>query len=127
MRTIDEQTKSALYAAFNDGMGVRAAARFAGVHKTTASRYLRMLDPLPLCKCGRPVTHQGWCAHRFANSEKRQRFMGRWTGALWKKHAHSIKCGLHALRRNCEKAGNPDGVKLANQVLMDLFGTTDWP
>lgn len=75
MRQIDEQTKAALLCAFTDGMGIRAAADFAGVARGTARRYFRELDPPPLCKCGKPATHQGWCSVRFAESPARQKLM----------------------------------------------------
>jgi hypothetical protein len=124
---LDEQTQSALWAAFDDGMGVNAASKFAGVSQQTASRYLRMLNPMPLCKCGQPVTHRGWCSVRFANSPKRKKFMERWNGKAWRKHKHTIKVALHSLRGNCLRGDNPAGVKLLDKVLVELFGTTEWP
>jgi len=32
----------------------------------------------PVCGCGQPTTHRGWCSVRFARSPARQSFMRRW-------------------------------------------------
>lgn len=127
MNTISEQTEGALLSAFNDGMGIRAAARYAGVNVATSRRVWRTLDPKPLCKCGRPATHRGWCSVRFAASAPRQEFMERWSGKAWRKHKHTIKVALHTLRNACQKCGNEDGVRNVDKVLVELFGTTEWP
>jgi hypothetical protein len=127
MNTISEQTEAALLCAFSDGASIRGAARFAGTCVQTSRRVWRTLDPKPLCKCGRPATHKGWCSARFASSKPRQEFMDRWSGRAWRKHKHTVKVALHTLRNACRKCGNDDGVRNVDKVLVELFGNTDWP
>lgn len=71
----------ALIAAFESGMGIRAAARQVGVAKGTASklyRALRLVGRESRCACGQGSSHRGWCRERFKHSPKRQSFMVQW-------------------------------------------------
>jgi len=63
---------------FASGFGVRATARIVGVSKNTARAYFPSIGGEPLCPCGKPVRHQGWCSWRYEHSPARQLFMKRW-------------------------------------------------
>lgn len=96
MRVISEQTKSDLCREFASGKGVRAAARAVGVSTQTARRYFRQLGAVPNCRCGLPVTHQGWCPVRYAGSARRQKFL------------HGVEVVSDERCEMCRDAGFPD-------------------
>ena len=76
------------------GAGVREAARLTGCSKNTASklwRHLHNTSP-PMCACGRPSGHRGWCSPRIAKSPARQ-------AALARMHASQRRTILTALER----------------------------
>lgn len=65
-----------------NGMSIRAAARKACCSKNTAKKLYNILcaelirrgsSPIK-CACGQLSIHQGWCSHRFAMSESRQKY-----------------------------------------------------
>lgn len=65
-----------------DGLTGREIRRRLGVHSTTVAKRRRFLETrdgkIAACACGQPVTHRGWCSHRFRASASRQQFMARW-------------------------------------------------
>lgn len=66
---------SKLRAAIMGGFTAREAARAVGCDKNTANRCQRLLRAegiVPICECGKPASHRGWCAARFARSPARQ-------------------------------------------------------
>lgn len=65
--------------AFSMGLGVRAAARFARCSTWTSRKWLNAFRGEHVCQCGKPATHNGWCAARYQRSPKRQAFIKRWT------------------------------------------------
>lgn len=76
MRFISSDQQDVLRNAFQAGLSIRSAARFAGVAKGTAQRYFRMMPPL-LCPCGRELPHKSWCTYRVALSPRRQEVLMR--------------------------------------------------
>jgi transposase-like protein len=61
-----------LRAALEAGESTRSAARTAGVHHNTATKWRRIWKIDVNCACGLPSTHQGWCAVRLKQSPRRQ-------------------------------------------------------
>lgn len=72
MNTLSTNEVATLLEMFSGGVGIREGARRTGISKATAAKYFKTLPIVPLCGCGEPVTHQGWCKVRFSKSEKRQ-------------------------------------------------------
>jgi hypothetical protein len=70
--------------AFVSGLSVRGVVKKFRCAKNTASRYRKLaLDlgwEMPMCTCGRPSGHRGWCSERVRNSPARQTFLSRWHG-----------------------------------------------
>jgi hypothetical protein len=64
------------------GVSIREAARRIPVTRGTARKYYHLLVEIrkeqPICSCGQPAIHRGWCFHRYKNSLKRQLFMKKW-------------------------------------------------
>lgn len=64
------------------GKSIREVSRMVGVSKNTVIKLRKVLEIIAgkefLCECGRPVRHQGWCAHRFSKSDSRQEFVRGW-------------------------------------------------
>jgi len=61
------------------GKGNRLIERETGVSKNTVKKIRQDIitetGNEPLCKCGQPATHKGWCSERFKKSPKRQATM----------------------------------------------------
>lgn len=77
------EVQAKIIAAFLVGKSVRVVARAFHCTKCTALRYRAMATAqnggaLPLCSCGRPAGHKGWCHDRVQRSVKRQEFLTRW-------------------------------------------------
>lgn len=77
-RVIESEKQRTLIQALTDGHSIRKASEMAGVAKGTAQKYMRELRAAgmnPLCGCGQPSGHKGWCAERYKNSPARQAFV----------------------------------------------------
>jgi len=65
------------------GNGIRKTSKETGVAKNTVTKIQRVViaekittdEVIPICKCGQPVGHKGWCSYRLAESPKRQEFL----------------------------------------------------
>ena len=65
------------------GEEIRKISRETGVSKNTVTHIQRVViaekistgEAVPLCGCGQPAGHNGWCSHRLAESPKRQKFL----------------------------------------------------
>jgi hypothetical protein len=82
---------------FIQGDGIRKASREVGIAKNTVSKYYRMFVKInngidPSCKCGLPVTHQGWCKERYKKSDARKLFMSKWNKRTRRKDEGIICC-----------------------------------
>lgn len=68
------------------GDSIRKTSRETGVSKTTVTNIQRVMvaekiernEAVPLCACGQPAGHKGWCSYRLAASPKRQQFLKEW-------------------------------------------------
>lgn len=82
------------------GKGVREVAKTVGVGSYTVTKYRQeWLSQrkasglgLPLCECGEPIGHRGWCAVRYARSVARQKFVRDWDGQGVMKPPDGISC-----------------------------------
>jgi hypothetical protein len=55
------------------GWSSRQIGEALGITRVTGARYMADL-PRPLCPCGRPVSHGGWCRERIAGSPTQQAY-----------------------------------------------------
>jgi hypothetical protein len=106
LNQINQDRVDALFDCFRQSMGVRAAARYVGVARNTASHYLKQFEANKslsvsclcgkprhrgwckaqenaerteaFCGCGRSLRHRGWCSIRVGRSIERQRLIRRW-------------------------------------------------
>ena len=76
MRTVPKGIRLMAYRLFMvPGMSVRRVMREANIGRDQALRFRRALyrcGRLPCCPCGNPGGHNGWCAWRESQSEKRR-------------------------------------------------------
>ncbi len=78
MNTILPIEYTLLYNLIIEGQSIRYIAKELNLAKNTVSRYRKMIGIVPLCACGQPATHQGWCKVRFQKSSSRQDFIKNW-------------------------------------------------
>lgn len=58
---------------FREGKSVRQVVEEVGIAQKTALKIRKsIIKELPLCSCGRPNGHRGWCPKRFSESPDRQ-------------------------------------------------------
>jgi len=65
-----------------EGKSVRKIVELTGMSKGTVSKLRSILKETlgiePVCGCGLPATHQGFCSFRVTNSPNRQEFLKKW-------------------------------------------------
>lgn len=69
---IREEKREQAISAFNEAKSVRQVAAEVGISKGTAQKIRAEENIEVLCPCGKDAKHQGWCAHRYAQSPERQ-------------------------------------------------------
>lgn len=77
-RQLKQEFLAAIARLVDHGASIRLISRATGLNRSTVRQFLREIQAVPVCKCGQPATHQGWCRPRFQASELRQKFMRRW-------------------------------------------------
>lgn len=77
-QSLPKETIEKMQMLFEAGFGIRAVSRKLDISRTTAACYFPRIGDEPLCPCGRPVRHKGWCFWRYRNSSARQEFMKQW-------------------------------------------------
>ena len=60
--------------AFECGLSIRAAAKFAECSKNTAKKWHRRWAISASCGCGKPSIHSGWCRYRLDRSKSRRAY-----------------------------------------------------
>jgi hypothetical protein len=79
---ISDAKANTLRTCFLAGDSIRNAARTGGVSKLTAEKFYKDFKSeglvQPLCGCGKEAGHNGWCSHRYKQSQSRQTFMEHW-------------------------------------------------
>lgn len=78
---LSDEQKQALKEAFEAGLSTVEAAEQSGVAKIVAEQYRKHLVDLPLCGCGRPASHFGWCKSRLARRDKSRQRLSEGAGA----------------------------------------------
>ena len=72
MSRLSPERKQEVIDSFHKGNGLKRTARLCNVNRDTVKLIYRNLKEATgkdiICPCGRPVTHQGWCAHRYESA-----------------------------------------------------------
>lgn len=78
MNTIKPEYRARAVILFKEGMSVRHIRKLTGLaHNTLLIIRKEIIDQLPLCGCGQPSGHSGWCKPRFQDSSRRQKALAK--------------------------------------------------